>query len=75
MPRSAVALQVPLNDEPVVATVEDIDACSTVYADDPRDIDSAIECRLSFDGKHFFGIWTACNYCGVKLSATFRTCG
>jgi hypothetical protein len=57
MPRSAVALQVPLNDEPVVQTVEDIDACSTVYAD-----------HLCRDPMHIFPDYRGfCTRCGGRM--------
>ena len=57
MPRSAAALQIPLNDEPVVESIDDIDSCDLVY-DDPEVVDMIEEerCPVSANpiGTHLY---------------------
>lgn len=77
--RSAVALRIPLNDEPVVETVDDIDACTLVYADDYPDVVDMIEqeyCFLTHDHTHtYLNGELYCRACGMAHPSRRNACG
>lgn len=70
--RPALALQVPLNDAPVVKPVDDPDAfddaaCSIYAAGEPDIIDMIEEerCESSPCGAHIYIARNHCNYCNT----------
>lgn len=74
MPRNAVALRIPLNDEPIVEVIDDIDACDLVYAD-PIDMIEEEFCHHSPDGTHTYRLrGTRCVHCGM-LHPSVRSLG
>lgn len=85
MARNAAALQIPLNDEPTVEPVDDIDSCKLVYQDgDDDDIPSDTNVYDLMDDDtmiyrspmgHLF-LNGMCIHCGDPVPGTRKhTCG
>lgn len=81
MPRNTLALRIPLNDEPIVETVDDIDACNLVYSDvdDDPDIVEMIEQEYCFhrdDRQHLYLNGAVhCCACGMAHPSIRNACG